>query len=205
MRSKAWRQLIPPLLSRVIAISSVGAQTPRAPVRNRQCLVVEGIPQRLVRINVAMKDVSLRPGILSSSARFMRAVVTLRADQYGVVLRVKPSQQRRKIVLRHCGTARGYGGAISPHVKKNASPSTAQSAGSWSESSAGAGCVFPRELIRLGGAPGAGKGTNSDFIRKGARHLLRHLLGAKNRAIRLGRVNGRRREEDQLHSDELDP
>ena len=25
---------------------------------------------------------------------------------------------------------------------------------------------FPRELILLGGAPGAGKGTNSDFIRK---------------------------------------
>src|SRR5579864_1818871 len=25
---------------------------------------------------------------------------------------------------------------------------------------------FPKELILLGGAPGAGKGTNSDFIRK---------------------------------------
>src|ERR1700726_998194 len=25
---------------------------------------------------------------------------------------------------------------------------------------------FPRELILLGGAPGAGKGTNTDFIRK---------------------------------------
>src|SRR6516225_10817952 len=28
------------------------------------------------------------------------------------------------------------------------------------------GMRFPRELILLGGAPGAGKGTNSDFIRK---------------------------------------
>jgi adenylate kinase len=26
--------------------------------------------------------------------------------------------------------------------------------------------AVPRELILLGGAPGAGKGTNSDFIRK---------------------------------------